>query len=452
MKAFDIVRRAGRSLRQAKVRTLLTSLAIAVGAFTIMLSLAAGEGARQYANELISSNVDPQGLFIVKDEAIVSGPQQSQALREYDPDVGSQNGQSIKLLNKKDLKKLQQRDDIEDVRPIYDVQATYLKIESFKKKYQSEINVFNPDLLLNQVAGDAPELGEDLRSGEVLVPESFAKVLKVQPEELVGNTITLRIERPAQLPDEDEIQKILLSEGPQGLAKLGRTESLDVKLKIRAVVQPPELSFTPSDALQLPQPQAKKIANFSTKGTNSYQKYFAVTAKAREGNDPEEVKAGIEKLGLFPQTANDLQGFLFTIVNVLMGIVAGFGAVALLASVFGIINTQYISVLERTQQIGLMKALGMRRRDVLSLFLVEAVWIGFLGGVIGAGIAWGLGTALNPWISETIGLSEGTYLLVFLPWHALALISGLMGVAALAGLMPARKASKLDPIAALRTE
>ena len=62
MKMRDIVRRAGRSLRQAKARTLLTSLAIGVGAFTITLSLAAGAGGRQYTEDLVSANTDVREL------------------------------------------------------------------------------------------------------------------------------------------------------------------------------------------------------------------------------------------------------------------------------------------------------------------------------------------------------------------------------------------------------
>ena len=89
-------------------------------------------------------------------------------------------------------------------------------------------------------------------------------------------------------------------------------------------------------------------------------------------------------------------GFIFNFIDVLMGILIGFGALAVLTSVFGIINTQYISVLERTQQIGLMKALGARRRDVGRLFKFEAAWIGFLGGALGSGLAYFIGTLANP--------------------------------------------------------
>ena len=130
---------------------------------------------------------------------------------------------------------------------------------------------------------------------------------------------------------------------------------------------------------------------------------------------------------------------------------AGFGVLALIASVFGIINTQYISVLERTREIGLMKALGMRGRHVRRLFQLEAAWIGFLGGVIGALIAWGVGTVINPWLSSLMSIGENR-ILVFQLLPIALLIFGLMLVAMVAGWFPARKAAKLDPIEALRTE
>ena len=88
----------------------------------------------------------------------------------------------------------------------------------------------------------------------------------------------------------------------------------------------------------------------------------------------------------------------------------GFGLLAIIASVFGIINTQYISVLERTQQIGLMKALGARRKDIGKMFRYEAALIGFIGGMVGVVLAF-LVTLLNPMINGALSLERGTQLL-----------------------------------------
>ena len=173
---------------------------------------------------------------------------------------------------------------------------------------------------------------------------------------------------------------------------------------------------------------------------------------AKPGVDIEKLKQDILDSGSYEaMTFAEMRTSVMQMVNIVQYGLMGFGLLAIIASVFGIINTQYISVLERTQQIGLMKALGMRRRDVGRLFKLEAAWIGLIGGVIGVILAWFV-TLANPIIAKTIELEQGTELLKMDWLMNGVLVVSLILIAVLSGHFPSRKAAKLDPIEALRTE
>lgn len=104
----------------------------------------------------------------------------------------------------------------------------------------------------------------------------------------------------------------------------------------------------------------------------------------------------VESKGYNAQSVMDTQKIITQVIGVLQGIVTVFGVIAVIASIFGVINTMYISVLQRTREIGLMKALGMHKRNINLLFLVEAGLLGLFGGVLGSIIAVIAGTLLNP--------------------------------------------------------
>lgn len=449
MRRLDIMRRAGRNLRQAKGRTFLTSLAIAVGAFTVTASLAAGEGARQYADKIIKSNVDPQSILVTK-ESMTS--QASGGLKKYSDSSTSLGTTSMEMLSENDLETLRQLDGVQTVIPYYMVGARNVTFEGHDQKYTTDISMYNATIRSDVAAGTLPTLGSQIDENDAVVPQSFADTLGISAEQLVGKTVTLHLERSGSMPTDEEIQKAFVTGGTEAVQALYTTESRDETLTIRAVTAKSSTSFSSSEVLQISDTKARELADFLYEGTDQYRQYPTVTVLVKDGVDTSTVKSAITSKGMHALTAQDMSSMVFTMVNVLQGIVTGFGILALIASVFGIINTQYISVLERTSQIGLMKALGMPKRSVAKLFRYEAAWIGCIGGAIGAAIAYGVGTALNPWITETLTLGDGNYLLIFVWWHIALMIFGLMLVAILAGWLPARKAARLDPIEALRTE
>lgn len=453
MRTFDIIRRAGRSLKSAKVRTILTSLSIGVGAFTLTIAIAAGEGARQYADTLLSSNIDPQVLAIAKDEAFFQGGQSGpQPFSESTDLFARPTGNPIALLNQDDIDTIAARDDIMSVTPSYTISADYIVWpEQPDKKYTVQVTPYDMGVTQSVVAGSLPPLRTSITDSEIALPEAYIPLLGFNDaQEAIGKQLTIHIERAPTLTQE-QVQAAVAA-GPEALANLNTVQKQDFTYTVVAVVGKAATALTASSSVQVSDASAKAMSEFSTKGTANFGKYFIAAATVKEGIDPALVKEELVAEGFGVQTAKDLQGLLFTIVNILQGIVIGFGVLALITSVFGIINTQYISVLERTREIGLMKALGMRGRHVSRLFQFEAAWIGFLGGVIGSAVAVIAGLSLNPWITELLTLGEGNYLLIFQPIPIAALIVALMVIAMVAGYLPARRAAKLDPIEALRTE
>lgn len=454
MKTTDIIRRAGRSLRHAKIRTILTALAIGVGAFTLTLTIAASTGAKSFIDQVISDNFDPAELIVTKDEQIL-GAGDTSTPQEFDPSFGASTSGAgavtqIKRLTQDDIEAILATEGIAGVREGVSVNAAYITREG-QKKYVGTLQAFNPSQQPELLAGKVPEVF----NGDVLLPEGFLEVLGFKDAAAaVGKTITAGIRVP--LDPTELAAKLTAGVSQEEIAKLSADSITQQQFKIAGVLKKP-MTAQPGTELYLfiGNDDALALNNKATQGTENYQKFTSVYVRVKGGEDPEKLAAAqqrLKEMGFVTLSVEETQQFLLQFINILQGIVAGFAFLAVIASVFGVINTQYISVLERTQQIGLMKALGMCRRDISRLFRFEAAWIGFLGGALGAGFAFILGTLLNPWITEAIDLGEGNSLLIFQPAPIILLVIGLMVVAILAGILPARKAGKLDPVEALRTE
>ncbi len=453
MRIIDTTRRSARNLKQAKARTLLTALAIGVGAFALTLTLAASNGAQSFVNQVISDNFDPSEIIVAKDESIL-GRGDTNKPKEYDDSFGSaavNSGASvqIKQLTDKDVEKIRKYPGVEQVREGVTLNLQYITRPGAKKYVANAID-FSPAQNPEVVAG---AIVKPLSDKTVLLPEAYVTSLGFKnPQDAIGKNITLAVRKSI------DIAKFLQDGVPTdsaGVQDLAKSSSVEEQFKIAAVLKKPTTSQPGTELyLFISNKDAKILNDIATTGTTQYRKYTYAYARVKNGDNKANILAVQAKLksdGFISQSVEETQKFLTQIIDVLKGIVAAFGFIAVIASVFGVVNTMYISVLQRTREIGLMKELGTRRKDISRLFRFEAAWIGFLGGAIGSLAAFLLGTGLNPWITKKLDLGTQK-LLIFDITQISILIVLLVLVAIFAGLLPARKAAKLDPIEALRTE
>jgi len=149
-------------------------------------------------------------------------------------------------------------------------------------------------------------------------------------------------------------------------------------------------------------------------------------------------------------TPEELLATIGTILNIITAFLIGVAAISLLVGAIGIANTMYTSVLERTKEIGVMKAVGAQNKDILMIFLIESGLLGFMGGVVGVV----LGILASKTIAYIATVQFGTNLLrsVVPIWLVLGCLAFAFLIGALSGTIPAYQASKTKPVDALRYE
>ena len=185
-----------------------------------------------------------------------------------------------------------------------------------------------------------------------------------------------------------------------------------------------------------------------------------ITAKTDSGADIDKVVANIEKdlrrernvkEGKEDFTVQSTKKFIesfLVIFNVITVLLVGLASISLLVGAIGIANTMYTAVLERNSEIGIMKSIGAKNSDILTIFLIESALIGLIGGILGVLIGAGIAKLAEIAIAEFLGPG---FFQIFLPWWLLlgaAAFAVLIGT--LSGILPARQASRMNPVDALR--
>lgn len=422
MKLLDLIITANRNLARSKLRTALTILAIFVGGFTLTLTTALNTGAREYLDRQLG-NVSVPGIFQVVPKTDAN-PLSVNEVKEYDAEKkqGSIHDILNASLTQKDIATLSGVEGVDEARPFRTVSAEYV-VRGDGKKYQVPQLTQNIGLNLDLSAGRLLQKGD---TDSIVLPESYVKPLGFSDaKDAVGKTIILAYKDLRQNLSERELTV-------QGVMK--KTFITDGQLFVTNNVVDDIAAVQGQDA-----------------------RFVAAIVKFKDANEQTDeamLKERLQNAGNY--TAVSQKERIGTVITIVEAITAGLnvvGIIALFAASFGIINTLLMSVYERTQEIGLMKALGMGRSKVFSLFAIEAVLVGFWGSVIAVSFAWMVSIFVNQFATATFLKDfEGFTLLVVTPTGAAFVVGLIMVIAFLAGTLPAVKASRLNPIEALRSE
>jgi macrolide transport system ATP-binding/permease protein len=215
--------------------------------------------------------------------------------------------------------------------------------------------------------------------------------------------------------------------------------------------------YMPSGAPGALAPNAFMRAYWSAlSGPNKWKggEFSSITLLADSGLTVDPLRRRVNALGFQTQTFGDQFRSFEDLLGKLRVALLGLAIVALLLACLGIANTMYTAVLERTKEIGVLKALGARSRDVMLLFLAEAAGIGLAGGIVGALVAVGLGRLGNAAVDRLTQSVSSAGFDVFrsdVPVVLMAVILAAL-LSTVSGLLPALRAAWQDPARALRYE
>lgn len=444
MKFFDLLRLIFGNLSRRKARVALTAIGVVIGTAAVVILVSLAIGLQKNANEqlygigdLTQIQVNPtyggEGGKVMMAGGGGGGPAPNQP-------------QQQKLLTNFALDELRAIPGVSVVIP-----RDFLMAGGMIKYQKLEAGV--------QIIGidttDLANLGLEATEGETALGRGEVVIGVMVPNNFYDPKMRPGQEPPAppQLYGQ-QIQLVVSKWDDQG-----NETRKTLSLRVAGILT--ETRGEPDFTIYMPLDQIKPINEWAINRRINYNKdgYSQVIVKVSEVDQVLDISQQITDMGFQAFTPQSFVQGINNFYKILQVIFGGVGAIALLVAAIGIANTMAMSILERTREIGLMKAVGATNRDVLAIFLGEAAGIGFIGGLGGVIIGWLAGQGLNViaivYLANQAGQQGGpppsvaVYTPYWLPLFALifATFIGMMS-----GLYPALRAATMIPVLALKYE
>lgn len=432
----DLILSANHNLFRNKTRTILTILAIFVGSFAIITTTAIQTG----VNNFIDSQVDSfggegfiqmyaknqDGPSSQPDSAILAGQP-----KEYNSKVG-ENG--LYAITAEQIEKVKTTEGIKEGSVLvgHFGSATFAESTKNSKQFEVTTNIMtNGSVHYDLIAGRM--IDNHSKNYELMLPsEDWARALGYDNAEAA-------IDQTLRLAVLDQFTH----------------ENIYFDAKIVGVQAP---SVITGSSLIINEPLNDALYAENTKYATEEQKTAVYTLAAEyeyEHYSAEDIKARLSDLGLEATTVKDITGEIKTFFDVIITVFKIFGYIALIAAAIGIVNTLYMSVQERTREIGLMKSFGLSNTSIFFSFALEAILLGFWGSALGTLISMSVVGAFD----SVAHVNDG-FLQAFPTFHLgeftietiIPPIVTVMIIAFIVSVLPALKAARKNPIDSLRYE
>jgi putative ABC transport system permease protein len=446
MRFLDLLRLITGNLSRRKARVALTAIGVVIGTAAVVILVSLGIGLQKSATDQLYGIGDLTLINVMPayGEGVYYGGGGGVAVAKSSGTSGSL--QQPALLTNSALEQLRTIPGVDVVIP-----RDYLGTQTLIRYQHLEGGVN----IIGIATDDLSKLGLVADQGTTALSKASIVIGVMTPNNFYDPTI-----RPGQAPPpppelmNEQVQLVAIKYDQDG-TEIRKT----LNLRVSGILK--ETGGEADFSVYLPLDQVRLLNEWAYGARINYNKtgYNQVIVKVQDPNDALDIADQITALGFQAITP---QSFLKGINNtflILQIIFGGVGAIALLVAAIGIANTMAMSILERTREIGLMKAVGATNRDVLSLFLGEAAGIGFIGGVGGVVIGWLAAQAIN--VIAMVYLagqatqqggpppSVAVYTPIWLPIFALV-FSTFVGM--LSGLYPALRAATMIPVQALKYE